>query len=364
MNDIILDIDLDTTAVAAKRSAIQPTGKLRKLFKPLGDNDYCLEIDWSSLEKFQTCDRLGLYTLVFSRSTYEAASLIYGRAFHKALEFWHGMSESVPNSDERRTQAIMEGERVLSETPALVGEWRNLENFMYAFTKYTHEYPHERWKIASFDNESLVERAFATHLGTIAVNEPMAFPMHILVEGSDSDDIPFVRNIVVSWTGIVDGVIEDVDGLWAIDHKTTSIGGDSYFRQFELSQQFIGYTWAASQIMSQRLKGTLLNVIFSRKPTRTGKTVECSRRYYEYSDFKRIEWHNDIMTMCEDFILRLTTGNFPKKTSWCVNKFGTCPFMPVCAADSEEERNVILASDLYAPNVWNPLDTGKNKIEC
>ena len=84
-----------------------------------------------------------------------------------------------------------------------------------------------------------------------------------------------------------------------------------------------------------------------RKPTKTGTSLDFSRRFYEYHEHLIAEWQDDVLSLIEDFVERLKSGYFPKRTLWCTNKFGTCPFMNVCTLP-EAHRDMMLHTSAYS----------------
>jgi hypothetical protein len=249
------------------------------------------------------------------------------------------------------------GEKVLQKLPPSEGEWRNYNTFEAAIVGYVKRYPSEPFSVLEFNGEKLVERAFEEHIGEIEVNAELAYEEGQLVARADMTAEPkkvFVRKLHIVWTGVIDLVTEQNGRLAIMDHKTSSIVGPSYYEQFQLSQQFIGYTRVASKLLDQRVDGALLNVIIGRKPTPSGKSLEFARQYYHYADHKLAEWQDDVLTLIADFVDRLKLGYFPKKTLWCTGKFGQCPYLSVCQLEPAL-RPELLFSDAFTNNTWNPL---------
>lgn len=339
----------------------QQKGEPRYLLSHLEGDDYVLEIDWSSIQQALTCDRSAMWSLIYGRTTGKSAALTYGSAIHKGLETYYRGGASL-------TEILASGEQEFLDYPPGLSEWRTYDSYARALTEYVKKYSIEDTFTILRNSEDLpmVEQGFALPLTVIPVGEFLAFPGELIcknppavIERAAPSDFAgglnlFVDNIHVVWTGVIDLVVKDSDQLWIVDHKTTSIEGDSYWKQYELSQQFTGYVWAASELLGQRVEGAVANVIYGRQPTKTGRGLDFLRRRYHYRDDQLGEWRQNMIWLMEDFVHNLQTGRFPMKTQWCVGKFGTCPYHDVCSLPSSA-RLTMLMSDQYSRNVWNPL---------
>lgn len=344
---------------------LPPKGSTRKLLRRIegSTDEYTLELDWSSLECFTVCPRSAQWRLVYSRSTFETPALTFGKAIHAFLEqlYRHGHPTA---------QQVYEiGLPHFTAYPPPDAEWRTLDHYCRVAELYMKEYPvdsftpvtkEQSWRVNGEtyrEDRALVECPFAIPLQIIEVNALSAFTSETILYDAEGDtSLPYISKVHVIWTGVIDLVASQSDGSTIIvDHKTSSITGDSYFKGYELSQQFIGYAFAASQLLETPITKALLNVLACRKPTKTGKPVEFQRRLYLYREDQLAEWPLSILCHVEDLLHRLTTGFFPMSTQWCVGKYGTCHYHDVCT-EPAERRLVTLFSNNYADNVWNPLN--------
>lgn len=357
MNTNILDLDLSEV-----QTHIKPQGKVRKLLKrsASGPDDYILEIDWSSLESFLVCKRSTLWKLVLSRSTYQTPALTYGSACHAALEVYYrsvamGLDPADPSL---LAEMFHAGERCFMQAPPPTGEWRDYNQFCVNIQKYLKEESTKPLIPKIINGSPAVELPFAVPLAEMLdLHKTFVFPPSVLVEDETNDaGYLFVRHLTVVWTGIIDLVNEQNGQTWITDHKTSSVAGDSLFKGYELSQQFRGYQWAAEKLLGYEIHGVVANVLAGRKPTKTGKSFELLRRFYPYPRHRIDEWPSGVIALIEDFIHALTTGKFPEETQWCVGKYGTCPYFDVCS-EPPELRHLMLSSDRYCDNVWQPLDS-------
>jgi hypothetical protein len=319
---------------------------------------YILRIDNSSMEAFLSCERSAAYRLVYGRSTYPTAALAYGSALHKALDVLY---MSLADGKAANLAGMLEaGVAELHKDPSLNLGWRNEGQLTATLQKYLKEYSNENFEIISVASKHggvevpAVELPFQLHLGEVNINSSFQQGAFHLVSEAESEEPFYVKKIIVIWTGRIDLIGAIGESLWVVDHKTTSMAGTSYFESFSIAAQFVGYCVATSQLTDRRVTGALANVIIAREPTKTGRSIEFRRMTYSYSDELRDEWKRDTLAHVQSFLLRLAQNYFPKRTFHCVNKFGTCPYLPVCTQPEAHKANV-LYSGLYVPYTWNPL---------
>ena len=145
----------------------------------------------------------------------------------------------------------------------------------------------------------------------------------------------------IEWTGIIDMLAEINGELYIGDHKTTSIISQDFFDGFEIAMQPTGYFAAMrAAFPALPIKGFMANVLACRKPvaaiTKSGKPTsskpfEAFRRQYHYSDWHVNEFKQDALALVEELFANVTNKFFPKKTQWCVGKYGKCPYFDVCS---------------------------------
>lgn len=328
MSDLNIPLTHEPITVLPRRFALERTSS---------PDEYILRIDNSTLEKFQTCARATEYYCIDARERGGSAALIFGGALHKALELHYLGRE--------RDVCLAAASKCFLGTQSHPDEFRTPDFLTYVFDLYCDNYAH-----GDFVPDG-VEKAFSLHMFDLNVDKVLAYRgEQVLVDG-DSSPL-YVKTIHVFWSGKID--LKLPNGI--CDHKTSTQEGPTFFSQFELSQPVIGYLWASRRIYSQPdLSNFILNAIFIRKPTKTGKGVTFTRYPYTYEDFHFNEWENDIRHNVMMFVHSLTSGSFPKSPAWCVGKFGMCPYHEVCT-QPPSQRPHILHSDYYSPVTWSPLN--------
>lgn len=357
------DFSIDTSQV---KPPSKPKGEKKYLLSrhdregnippELGEHDYIFCIDSSTLD--QACGRAHEFKLVYGRTTYPTAALTQGKAIHNGLDMWY---KEGPSNDPKLMARIY---RTIWDSfedfEVPMDEYRTPGRAIDLFQKYVAQYGlHEPFNILrDAEQQPLIELPFVLPLGVLELNTEVALDEYTLVDPKSQRGLSGnlrIDRVFVHWIGRIDGLIED-RGIWVFEHKTASIMGYTYWKDFETRLQTQGYTWAAQKILNRTVNGVLVNVLYSRPPRKDGSyEYKLERQFFYYRPEQLEEWEHNTMTLIAELFQRLVAGNFPAQTLWCVNKFGVCPYHDVCTAN-EEARLHTLFSDLYADNTWSPLD--------
>ena len=319
-------------------------------FSRLEGKDLLLEIDNSTLERFETCPRSLEYYLIRRRQKPSRAALLYGSAIHCGLEVLYKAKKWDEETIELAKSAIraeFAGSFISTE------EWRTPELACDTIDKYV---AHPQYKndlqFYKFDSEK-VETAFSLPLGVIELNSDLPLSYEQLLGEVGNDELVHIKDMVVKWTGRIDLVAESPSGIQIWDHKTTSLTGSTYFDQFRMSQQTKGYNWAYHKLYGEYPAQTVINVLAGRKPTKTGRALEFFREPFNYTPAQIEEWENNVSAFIADLMAHMQRGFFPMATQWCVGKYGRCPYMDVCELDLNQRENM-LQSNFYENVTWNP----------
>lgn len=346
---------------------LQPSGNRKYLLKYISPGVFSMQIDNSSMEVFTTCDRAAEYKLLYAREAGSHSALRYGSAIHEGLEFWY-KSNRDPHDDTLWEGMVEAASQPFADAPTQLGDWRNLDRCVDTLSKYRAKYPTEPFEILEVNGIKQVELPFSLPMGVIELSgEPTSYTFEQIVDPTTWPDTwePMskvaIKELHVYWTGKMDVAINMDNKLWIMDHKTSSIAGSSkkpnpnYFKEFELSQQTIGYAWAGQQIYGEEVAGLLVNVLVGRRPTKTGIPTDFIRQRLYYRQDQISEWRTDVLTLISDFASNLERSFFPRKTKWCVGKYGTCPYFDVCTMP-DAQRLPMLLSDYFVNTTWSPLD--------
>lgn len=378
MNNLpLIDLDLGGTAIdfllgdsPADESTPAEPKAIRKLFHWTEDPacPLVLTMDWSSLESLLACNRSAEYKLVHSRTTHTKSALIFGAAFHSALECFYKRAPS----DTQASLLELGGRAIQAEyalhSHVIIDDYRTADYCFSCFSLYLAQYFNETITPYIHEGKPLVEFTFVMPVGMtevpISVFETWGFgkltndSVREAAEVTASKELGGDERIPcrIEWSGIVDVLMQMGDGhtLRVCDHKTSSIKTNALFDSYQISMQALGYVAAMRAAFPDfSIKGFYLNSIICRAPSKTGIAYESYRRPYDYSAEQCEEWKQDLLALIGELLHNLTSKNFPKKTNWCAGKYGACPYLDVCSAPASQ-RAMILNTGLFADNTWKP----------
>ena len=364
---------------------------IRKLLQWQSDGSLLFRVDWSSIESLLSCNRSSEYKLVHSRQSGSRAALTFGAAIHSGLEIWyrnkHLIGTDCFQDDESLTDApVLTMESLLSRCYSAIEstfaasppstftpDYRTSDYAVQSFHSYITHYRDEILTPFTYQDRPMVEFSFSFPLGKTELPTSIfqQWGFGTLTNDAQKESeaesalgIGSTLPVQIEWSGIVDMLAEVNGALYVVDHKTTSILSQDFFDGFEIAMQPTGYFSAMRAAFPDLpIKGFLANVLACRKPVAavtksgrptTSKPFEALRRQYNYSDWHVTEFKRDALALIEELFANLTNGFFPRKTTWCVGKYGKCPFFDVCALPPEQ-RLAMLMSDQYTDNTWRPV---------
>jgi len=179
--------------------------------------------DYTALNLFLTCRKRYYYRIV--RSLVPKAispALSFGKAVHDALNTYYSNER---NLDEALKVFVREYHDPEGE------ELRTVENGIKMLKEYARVYKYEPFKVIGKP-----EVGFVIPLGDIL------------------------------WGGRIDLLVDWGGDLYVMEHKTTSILGPNFFRQFRMDMQVTSYVVGAEAILGRKCLGAIINALEPWKP--------------------------------------------------------------------------------------------------
>lgn len=159
------------------------------------------------------------------------------------------------------------------------------------------------------------------------------------------------ERLIHEYAGKLDRIVV-VGGLGFIeDHKTTSRLDKGYFKQFENSNQMMGYVWMARQLVSEvKVVGVRINLLHV-LTTKSG----FDRQVITYPDSRMVEWEDNTNRWLRRLMRAIEEDDFPAHfgDDGCNGKYGRCEFFDVCASPPSI-RQAVLEQDFHH-DPWDPL---------
>lgn len=164
--------------------------------------------------------------------------------------------------------------------------------------------------------------------------------------------VPVVHdNLVHEYAGKIDRIIV-LDGLGYIeDHKTTSRFDKGYFRQFQNSNQMMGYHWIGQQLVPDiKIVGARINLLH----VLTSKS-DFHREIVTFPPSIIKEWESNTNQWLHRIERSIESNDFPGHygDDGCTHRFGRCQFFDVCNS-SPRIREALLQQDFEVRH-WDPL---------
>ncbi len=309
----------------------------------------CLFVDNSGwLESIQSCMRMTQFKSLNRRiSAGEKPALNFGSCIHLCLEHRHRKYGTTCPGPDFGNEIAAIVTKFFEEHPVPADDWRSANWMIELFKMYMQRYETEEFTLLTSDKgETLVEL-------------PFTIPLYI--HKSILGEIPVI------YTGRIDLPIFLDNGIYVMDHKSTSMLGSWFFDRMKRSAQQKGYCFAMRELLGKPIAGFIVNGIRTKEPPLYVKTGQKQGKYtpqtwweesfarerYYTSPSMIDEWKNNTIELMERFFYHYQRGYMPEETTACT-LFGRCQYYDVCTLDAPD-RGMFLASGMYTDNEWSPL---------
>ena len=335
---------------------------------PLPLIDGCFFVSDSFLERLSTCPRSAEYYKLHARVASSAnAALNTGKLVHKCLEMHYRLQEFNLDQQEISNRVGRLLEREFAATPNPDDDHRNLSWIAELYQRYVQRHEFETIKLMQYKEPmpckycSIIEQDeqkkdcdWCCNTRKLSLMVEVPFATHLYDYGS----------IPVFFHGYIDLPCNIGNQLALLDFKTTSMLGQGFFDDKKMSAQQKGYCFGFRETTGMAPLGYIVRAIRTlqpplwvlnggeskrgeRKNARTWWEESFQEERYILGEGELDEWKQNVIALCDEFFWHYERSYFPRKTVWCVGKYGRCQYFDVCSIFPVADRQIILSSGLY-----------------
>lgn len=297
--------------------------------------------DSTSLGAFKTCPFKYLLSIVFGYSSNRKDALVFGIAFHEAMQKYHYTRASGSSHDQGIKTALIAAIKSFvepdeSDSPvpyqALSSE-RNLYSLLRAVV----------WHLDHFTDNGFQEDSCKTFI--LSNGLPAA---ELSFRFSPELNLPSGFNQILL-CGHLDHVVEHQGTLYIKDYKTTKSLSANFFDQFNPDNQMTLYTLAGNVVFDLPVRGVIIDGV------QLGVHFARFQRGYSNRTQEQLEcWLADTEFYLHQAHTCASRGHWPQNDKAC-NMYGGCEFRKVCQAPFSLHKTILDSS--FTKRVWNPLQT-------
>ena len=327
-------------------------------------NENELVLDNSTISCFRDCRRRALYRYVkdWTKDGPEPASLAFGRGWHNGLDALYKLYYTTRDETNKLFKA----------------EWPKIkasDAFLESIADTAYKAFLEEWTDAGYPETPSFEDLETDPKRTPIRAKNMFIQyyldmMHImdgwsLIESEAPFIVPLDDTETKYWYGgRTDKIIASEEGLWLVEHKTSSLyskssGFQSAFSDsFSPNSQIEGYMFALHWLKAQgEIKSDLPIVGVIVDAALVHKTQFYFKRIPIYYDERLVtQWYEEVIQYVHEFDQTLENGKWSRNTDSCQGKYGCCQFVDVCRM--YPDHRPLLANDQppqgFAERAWTP----------
>jgi hypothetical protein len=155
-----------------------------------------------------------------------------------------------------------------------------------------------------------------------------------------SFELPFHNHTI---TGVID-LIADYKGTCSVvDHKTTSIFGETFLNDKYRNAQFLLYLLAAESL-GFKPKQVVINAIISRS-----KGIETQSCAFPVSTLKIDEFRGELYKQLGLVEFMIEQGEACTNRDSCCSKYGKCPYWTICETPYARRNELMSDVNFYIP---------------
>lgn len=327
-------------------------------------NENELVLDNSTVSCFRDCRRRALYRYVkdWTKDGPEPASLAFGQGWHNGLDALYKLYYTTRDETSKLFKA----------------EWPKIkasDAFLETIADTAYKAFLEEWTDAGYPETPSFEDLAADPKRTPIRAKNMFIQyyldmMHIMDGWSlIASEAPFIVPLDDTETkywygGRTDKIIASEEGLWLVEHKTSSLyskssGFQSAFSDsFSPNSQIEGYMFALHWLKARgEIKSDLPIVGVIVDAALVHKTQFYFKRIPIYYDERLVtQWYEEVIQYVHEFDQTLENGKWSRNTDSCQGKYGCCQFVDVCRM--YPDHNPLLANNQppqgFTERAWTP----------
>jgi hypothetical protein len=149
----------------------------------------------------------------------------------------------------------------------------------------------------------------------------------------------------ILYTGRSDMLADFMDGVYAVDEKTTSSLGASWMNQWEMRSQFTGYIWAARRVGIPACGAVVRGISILKTKYDTAQVIT------NRSDYEIDRWEQQVVRDIQRMIRMWEEGYWDYSLDGACTEYGGCSMVQVCKSSSPESWLPMY----FERRVWDPL---------
>lgn len=363
--------------------------------KPLQLTDGAFFVSSSFLEGLETCTRKVEYSHLNKRIRVEDGNaLFFGGVIHSAFNMHYRQQEFNTSKEEVLAKVVKIISAAFAERPES-DDFRNLNWAVEVYRRFAEKFDFEQFQLLEYKEAiacpqccSIIDQNHMG-LGPFAGYDGKEYTQY---KQKDCDwcnntrkckvmvEVPFVAKlfdykrvdhekdevvtIPIYYRGFIDLPISINDRVYVLDFKTTSMLGESFWEDKKMSAQQKSYAWGLAKTTNLNVVGYAIRAIRVTQPPQwvTNGTANKKGEFkkihewwneslveqkFPFEPDSMIEWEQNAIGLVKEFFWHYQNQFFPKKTMWCVGKYGKCPYFDVCSTFPVEDRIKVLESGLY-----------------
>jgi len=308
-------------------------------------NNIMKEIDSSKVKDYLTCPRRFFYRHVLGwKSEMSSLNLVFGEAWHKALEYLLTRGVSKENVSAAFDEFLSVYRREFSEDTDLTNGARSPGNALSALLYYVTLYKDDLFggkEVLELDEKKAVEI-----YGTVPISMTEDRVMHFRL----------------------DAIVTDGNYVYIVDHKTSGSNNPIYRDQWALSNQVLTYLHAANALFEpNKVGGMIIDLTIFRKsgndtflvPIKKSIDIMDEWLWSINEIFSRIERDVSLLSECKESDPLLFA--FPKNPTGCVAYNRKCEYFDFCTAWTNPLRRADSAPLGFRVEFWSPREIEKEK---